>query len=201
MVEKFVHFVLPLKKDIVIKSNLVNVPSYEETIYDALGFFEDEIFLKRNFICKHEIINDKILLDNIINLHDEQGLQIKKISRMIKTLKTGKHILSRNGLPNIKLVQSKNKEWILFDGHHTLLSYKLLNNELLNQVPHMIIQSDLGYFNDNHLRVFFGNHSKKLINKDWRKHVINWNEKVNNQLRIRKRNNIKELYNEIKNNL
>lgn len=42
---------------------------------------------------------------------------------MVKQIRTGKDILSPKGLPNIKLVKTEQSEWILFDGHHSLLAY------------------------------------------------------------------------------
>ncbi len=42
---------------------------------------------------------------------------------MVKQIRSGKDIISPNGLPNIKLVKTEQTEWILFDGHHSLLAY------------------------------------------------------------------------------
>jgi hypothetical protein len=193
MKPKFVHFELPLEEDSVIKSKAVNVPLYEKTIYDALGFFEDEIFLKSKFECVKIRVKNLIKLGDIINLHDEDGLKINKIVRMSKSLRAGKHILSSSGMPNIKLIITERGERVLFDGHHTLISYILFNKKYLTQVPHLIVESKNGFFRDESISVFFGKHSKKLKDKNWREYVINWNVPYNKQLSFRKRKNINEL--------
>ena len=53
-----------------------------------------------------------------------------QIRTMVKQIKSGKEILSPRGLPNIKLVKTKQSEWILFDGHHSLLSYMIAGGHI-----------------------------------------------------------------------
>lgn len=195
---KFVHFVLPLEEDSILKTELVRVPSCEKTIYDALGFFEDEIFLKSKFKCVKTKVKNSTLLGDIINLHDEGGLKMNKILKMSKSLRNGEQLLFSSGLPNIKLVMTEEREWVLFDGHHTLISYILSNKKYLSEVPHLIIESKSGFFKDESIHVFYGKHSKKLRDKNWRDYVVNWNVPYNKQLSFRKRKNINELLKVVK---
>ena len=53
---------------------------------------------------------------------------------MVKEIKSGNDILSPSGLPNIKLVKTEQSEWILFDGHHSLLSYMIPENNTDNKI-------------------------------------------------------------------
>jgi len=116
---------------------------------------------------------------------------------MIKQIKSGKDILSPNGLPNIKLVKTEQSEWVLFDGHHSLLAYMIGGKKYLNQIPHLIIENENGHVTDKEILVFFGIHSKKLKDSDWRKHVINWQAPKEKQLCKRVQRNIGELLDSI----
>ncbi|MBR9706652.1 hypothetical protein GOV14_06475 [Candidatus Pacearchaeota archaeon] len=198
MGSKLVYFAVPLIGNFVFKTDLVMVPPYEETIYDALGFFEDEIFAKSKFKCTKAKVKDEIQIKKIINLHDENGLKIKKIKRLVRLIESGRHVFAKSGIPNIKLVKTNKNEWLIFDGHHTLVAYSLLNKKYLNEVPHLVIESRKDPFTDKQINVFFGKHSKKLENRNWRKYVINWNASFENQLAKRRRRNMGELINSIK---
>ncbi len=177
----------PISKDLV-KIFASEVPS-QKTIYDAVDFFKKEIFPKKKFKKFEKKIKD-ILLRNIINLHDEEGIDKEKIKILLKEIKNGKDILC-SGLPNIKLVKMK-KELILFDGHHSLLAYILGGKKYLKEIPHLVVENK----KEDKIKVFFGEHASKLKNKIWRNYVINWYSKK--QLCKRKRKNIGELFDAIK---
>ncbi len=112
---------------------------------------------------------------------------------MVIEINSGKDILSPNGLPNIKLVKTEQSEWILFDGHHSLLSYMIAGRLYLHEVPHFIIEDENGHVNNKEIFVFFGFHSKKLNDSNWRKYVINWQAPKERQLCKREQNNMSEL--------
>ncbi len=116
---------------------------------------------------------------------------------MVKQIKSGKDILSPRGLPNIKLVKTKQSEWILFDGHRSLLSYMIAGRTYLHEVPHFVIENENGYVNDKEILIFFGIHSKILNDSDWRKYVINRQAPKEGQVCKREQPNLGELFNSI----
>jgi hypothetical protein len=194
MGNKFVTLVLPLEEEDSIEISTCKIPSNEKTIYDACGFFEDEIFPKSNFKCEKTKITEYIQLRSIINLHDEDGIDVKKIRGMAKDIYSKKHIFSEYKIPNIKLVKLESNELVVFDGHHTLLSYISCDKKYLHQIPHIIITNEKGSFKNQAIKLFLGKHSKKLKGKSWRDYVINWNVPFNAQLSLRKRKNIGEVF-------
>ena len=139
-------------------------------------------------------VKEPILLREIINLHSINGIKsMNQIRTMVKEIKSGNDILSPSILPNIKLVKTVQSEWILFDGHHSLLSYMIAGRTYLHEVPHFVIEDENGHVNDKEILIFFGMHSKKLNDSDWRKYVINWQAPKERQLCKREQNNMGEL--------
>jgi hypothetical protein len=162
------------------------------TIYNTMAQFEKEIGSKLN-----ETINEvkkRVLLREVINLHNINGIKsMNQIRTMVKQIKNGKDILSPWGLPNIKLVKTKHSEWILFDGHHSLLSYMIAGRKYLHEVPHFVVENRSGYINDKEILIFFGLHSSKFHDSKWRNYVINWQAPREKQLCKREQNNMGEL--------
>jgi len=189
MAYKFVKLSFPIKKSLVEIS--VSKIFLKGTIYDIVDFFRDEIFLKRKFKKTIRKIKNDILLGSIINLHDEEGVDFGKIKKMFRQIKSGRDVLSDCGLPNVKLVKTKNNEWVLFDGHHSLLAYMKAGRNYLSQIPCLVIDNEVS---DNEINVFFGKHAAELKNKNWRNYVINWKTKKK-QLYKRKRKNLGEVFN------
>jgi len=116
---------------------------------------------------------------------------------MISKLKIEAPRIHKLIIPNIKIIKTKENKFLVFDGHHSLMSYLFLGKKYLYEIPHTIIDSEEGYFDDKEISVFFGDHKNKIKKDDWRKYVINWNELVDKQIVIRKRKNIGELYDAI----
>ncbi|MFH1664098.1 MAG: hypothetical protein ABH986_04810 [archaeon] len=164
-----------------------------------MDFFRKEIFLKTKKTNKQKTAG-KVLLRKIINLHNNNGIKnIPQITSMINQIKTGKDILSDLDLPNVKLVKTCNKKWVLFDGHHSMLAYMALGRKYLSEIPHLIIQNKNGYVKDSEILVFFGVHSKKLRALSWRDYVINWQQLKEKQLCRRVQENMGELFDSFKN--
>ncbi|MBW2981558.1 hypothetical protein KY343_01630 [Candidatus Woesearchaeota archaeon] len=164
------------------------------SIYESV-----EVFKKRSnpkIILKKSA--EYIPLKSIINLHNNDGIQsLERIKSMIKDIISGKDIFSSDGFPNIKLVKTEDNEWILFDGHHTMLAYIIMGREFLHEVPHMIIKNqDKEHVNSEEISVFFGEHADKI--KNWKEHVINWQAEKEKQLCKRVQNNVGELFESIK---
>jgi len=197
---RFVKIIYPYKsKDgnlTRISSLKVHLRNKNITIYDTVEQFEKELGSKIKEIIKE--VKKLVLLREIINLHNINGIKsINQIRRLVKQIKSGKDILSPRGLPNIKLVKTKQSEWILFDGHHSLLSYMIAGRTYLHEVPHFVIENESGYVNDKEILIFFGIHSKTLNDSDWRKYVINWQAPKEGQLCKREQKNMGELFNSI----
>ncbi len=171
------------------------------TIYETVDFFRKEIFLKtKKTINQKKFNEEQVLLKEIINLHNDTGIKsIPQITSMINQIKSGKDIYSDSCLPNIKLVKTKNKKWVLFDGHHSLLAYMACSKKYLNETPHLIISNKTGYVNDSEIFVFFGAHSQKLKASNWRKYTVNWQLPLEKQLCRRIQENMEELFDSLKN--
>jgi hypothetical protein len=175
-----------------ISSLKVHLKNKSNTIYDTVDQFENEIGSKIKKTI--EEVKKLVLLREIINLHNTNGIKsMDQIRTMVKQIKSGKEILSPRGLPNIKLVKTKQSEWILFDGHHSLLSYMIAGRKYLHEVPHFVVENSSGYVNDKEILIFFGLHSSKLHDSNWRNYVINWQAPREKQLCKREQNNMGEL--------
>ena len=136
-----------------------------------------------------------ILLKNIINLHNDTGIQsVERIKSMIKSIKEGKEVISSEGIPNVKLVVSKDKGYVLFDGHHTMLAYMYCSKEYLHEIPHIIVEDEQGFTKNEEMKVFFGEHSK---NADWKINTINWQASKEEQLCKRIHKNMGEVMHSI----
>jgi hypothetical protein len=179
-----------------VSSLKVYLNNKSSTIYDTVNQFENEIGSKMKKTIKE--IKKLVLAREIINLHNSNGIKsLDQIRTMVKQIKSGKEILSSSGLPNIKLVKTKYSEWILFDGHHSLLSYMYTGRIYLHEVPYIIVENENGHVNEKEILVFFGIHSKILNESDWRKFVIDWQAPKEGQLCKREQKNMGELFNSI----
>ena len=197
---RFVKVIHPCKsKDgnlTCVSSLKVHLKDKSNTIYDTVDHFEKELGLKVKETI--EEVKELVLLREIINLHNIDGIKsMNQIRTMVKEIKSGNDILSPSGLPNIKLVKTEQSEWILFDGHHSLLSYMIAGRTYLHEIPHFVIEDDNGYVDNKEILVFFGMHSKKLNDSNWRKYVINWQAPKEKQLCKREQNNMGELLDSI----
>lgn len=179
-----------------VSSFKVHFKNKSNTIYDTVDQFEKELGSKIKETIKE--VEEPVLLREVINLHNINGIKsMNQIRTMVKEIKIGKDILSPSGSPNIKLVKTLQSEWILFDGHHSLLSYMIAGRTYLHEIPHFVIEDENGHVNDKEILVFFGMHSKKLNDSNWRKHVINWQAPKEKQLCKREQNNMGELLDSI----
>ncbi|MFW6120933.1 MAG: hypothetical protein ACOC80_08555, partial [Petrotogales bacterium] len=86
-------------------------------------------------------------------------------------------------------------QWLLFDGHHSMLAYMHAGKKYLHEVAHLTVENE-GVKNvaDDDIAVFFGPHANKIRGKDWRSYIINWQAPRNKQLCPRIHKNMGELY-------
>ncbi|UCH31328.1 MAG: hypothetical protein JSV05_07475 [Candidatus Bathyarchaeota archaeon] len=181
---------------ICVSSLKVHLKDKNTTIYDTVDHFKNELDSKIRKTV--EEVKELVLLKEIINLHNIDGIKsMNQIRTMVKEIKSGNDILSPNGFPNIKLVKTEELEWILFDGHHSLLSYMIAGRTYLHEVPHFIIEGENGHVNGREILIFFGIHSKELNSSNWRKYVINWQAPKERQLCKREQNNMGQLLDSI----
>jgi len=197
---RFVKLIYPYKsKDgnlTRISSLKVYLRNKSNTIYDSVDQYEKGLGSKIKETIKE--VKKLVLLREIITLHNINGIKsMNQIRTMVKQIKSGKDILSPRGLPNIKLVKTKQSEWILFDGHHSLLSYMIAGRTYLHEIPHFVIEDENGHVNDKEILIFFGIQPKKLNDSNWRKYVINWQAPKERQLCKREQKNMGELLDSI----
>jgi len=198
MNNKIIKLSYPIKLYGYVNICLSKTPNSIKNIYETVDFFEKSIFSDK-IKLKIEKKGEKNSLRTVINLHNKDGIKdILQIKKMIRQIESEKDILHPNKLPNIKLVKTKKNEFVLFDGHHSLLAYMYTGRKYLDDVPHLIVINEKGYVTDNEILVFFGKHSHKLRESDWRNYVINWQASANRQLCKRLQKNIGELFDSIK---
>jgi len=197
MQPKFIKLIYPgkLQKNDIIKisTSKIQLTRLNMTINDIVDYFEQNIFLKIKMT--EEQIKTKVQLRDIINLHNNTGIKdISQIKSMITKIKSKKDILHQSKLPNIKLVKTKDNDWVLFDGHHSMLAYMSLDRKYLHEIPHLIVENEHGYVPDKDILVFFGPHASELTGSTWRDYVINWQAPKEKQLCKRIQNNMGELF-------
>jgi hypothetical protein len=169
------------------------------TVYEAVDIF-DKTFFYNSFDCRkisRPALPSKFSLKDVINLHNTDGIKdIFQIKEMIQKIKQKRDILHPTELPNIKLVRTWENEWVLFDGHHTVLAYMSVGKKYLDEVPHLVVANDngSGCVDDEEISIFFGKHK---VEGDWRKYCINWQVKKDEQLCKRIQRNMGELFESI----
>ena len=167
----------------------------KESIYDSIDFFRDNFCSKSEFEKQQ---NKNIELRKILNLHNEDGIKsMPQITSMIKQLKLGEEVLESSRIPNIKLAKIKKGQFILFDGHHTLLAYMFVGKKNLDQVPHIVVETGESMSNEEILD-FFLEHKSKIKGSEWTNFVINWQASVEKQICPRIQKNMGELFDSIK---
>lgn len=165
-----------------------------QTIYDAVCCFKKNIFPKLNKGIKQSKVKKKTELKNVLNIHNDDGIKdLFQIKRMAEAIKSGKHILSC-GIPNVKLVKTRESQLLLFDGHHSMLAYMTAGKTYLEEIPHMIITGkEKGYIEDKDIIVFYGEHASDIEGCNWKEKVINWQTTKEKQLCKRVQKNMGEL--------
>ena len=179
---------------VIVRLSLSQIPpsKTDTSVYDIVDLFRDEIFLKSNVKGVDKEVGDRVLLRDIINLHNKDGIRdMTQIRSMTQEIMSGGDIFSADGLPNIKLVETRSNEWVLFDGHHSMLAYMLAGKKYLDEVPHLIVEdAQRIHVSDKEILVFFGKHKAELKSMNWREYVINWQAKEENQLQKRVQNDM-----------
>ncbi len=166
------------------------------TIYDTVDSLKNKKFLitKGKNIQYH--VAEHFPLQNVLNIHNDSGIKdLFQIRSMVTKIQSGEDIFSPEELPNIKLVRVDKNQWLLFDGHHSMLAYMHAGKKYLHEVAHLTVENeDTGSVLSDEISVFFGSHANKIRNREWRRYVINWQAPINEQLCSRIQKNMGELY-------
>ena len=177
----------------------IEVSKNGNTVYDAVSFFEKNMLptLQKKLALKK--VEEKVALRDILNIHNDDAIRdLAQVRRMTGAIKSGKHIFFQ-GMPNVKLVKTKDNQLLLFDGHHSMLTYMNSGKTYLEEIPHMIIaDEDKGYIDDKDIVVFYGEHAKAIKNYGWKQYVINWQAVKEKQLCRRVQRDMGELFCAIK---
>jgi len=177
----------------------IEVSKNGNTVYDAVSFFEKNMLptLQKKLALKK--VEEKVALRDILNIHNDDAIRdLAQVRRMTGAIKSGKHIFFQ-GIPNVKLVKTKDNQLLLFDGHHSMLAYMNSGKTYLEEIPHMIIaDEDKGYIDDKDIVVFYGEHAKAIKNYGWKQYVINWQAVKEKQLCRRVQRDMGELFCAIK---
>jgi len=167
-----------------------------EDIYQVVKTFKDNLETKSfNEMFNEEINKNEVLLSSIINLHNKEGICcLKKIIKMIDYIKKGGNIFEDRKWPNIKLAKMEGGKLVLFDGHHSLLSYMAARRKYLWEIPHLLVSNENSnaendWTTDSEIKVVFGN-----LDGNWKKEVVNWQASPGEQLCIRREKNMGELF-------
>lgn len=174
----------------------VKISKEIDAIYDAVGWFEDNIFpaLKKR-LSKHQI-NKRVRLRRILNIHNGDGIRsVRQIKRLITSINKGEHALAPSGMPNIKILMTRNKKLFLFDGHHSMLAYMAVGRKYLDTIPHLLIEhSNNGHLDDSDIFNFFGGLLSNIKGTNWLGYAINWQAPKEKQLCPRVQKNMGELF-------
>ena len=204
MKNRTVRLMRPRRSSNLTSISVSSVPlnKTKSSIYDTVDFFRDEMFSNGGVEQFDGRIKKRVLLKDIVNLHNDGGLRDpSQIGSMLQQIKSGEDILSSDGLPNIKLVRTKRDEWVLFDGHHSMLSYMLAGMTYLDEVPHLIVgDEERVTVLDGEIHAFFGKHLTNLENNGWRGYVIDWQAPKENRLQPRIQHNMGELLDSLSRN-
>ena len=168
-------------------------------IYDAVAEFEESVFKIAKSRLEKNRVQNRIKIIELLKINDITVIKnIRLIKRMLVSFRDGRHALTTSGMPNVKILKTKNNKLYLFDGHHSVLAYMAAGNRYLHQLPYMQIENkDEKRILDDNLRNFFGEHLKWKRRDGWQNYTINWQARGRKKLQVREQKNMGELFNVI----
>lgn len=159
------------------------------SIYDSVEGFER---LFDTLEAQLEEADESVSLRDIINLHNATGIKsLAQIVGLTQAMNTHSSSTPPPWVSNVKIVISKRDEWVLFDGHHTMLAFMKVGKVYLHEVPYTLVCDFAGNVSDEEISTFFGEHGKRI--DDWRPYTINWQAPEASQLESRIQDNMGEL--------
>ncbi len=165
-------------------------------VYGAVDWYEDNIFSRHCADLSRRCVQKRQRLRAIVNIHNKNGIRdLEQILRLKESIKNGKNILTEAGMPNIKILKTKNNKLFLFDGHHSMLAYMANGIKHLDNIPHLLIEKiNNGKRDDDDICHFFGGLLPEKMKKNWQDYTVNWQAPKTKQLCIRKQKNMGELF-------
>jgi hypothetical protein len=94
----------------------------------------------------------------------------------------------------VKIVTTCRGEWVLFDGHHTVVAYMATGRRYLDELPHLMVHYGREPIPDSDILVVFGSHAPLLSTSLWRNYTINWQAPQEEQLAKRDQHSMRELF-------
>jgi hypothetical protein len=187
-----IHY--PVGRRTLISSSVKIAHSADVSIYDTVNEMKNII---HETPLRLEDVQQQIPLAKIINLHNGDGIRdIKQIEDFIDGIESG--IYYPDDFPNIKLVQINDDEYVIFDGHHSMIAFMFVGRKFLHEIPHLVVRNESGFISSKELCVFFGHNSAKIKPENWRDYTINWQNPEEKQLSNRVQNNMQELFEAVK---
>jgi|TARA_B100001971_G_C18236320_1_gene567481 hypothetical protein len=194
MKKRIVKYYRENKENGKIEGVMVEFAAEEDSVYDAVENFKKRI---QSGCAKKIVLWEELLIRDVINLHNVEGIKdLGQIKRMVESINQGKDLVSE-GVANVKIAKSDRNEYVLFDGHHTLLAYMLAGKEKIKEVPYLTVENEGKLLDDSEFLVFFGSNASR-IKGNWRQFVINWQAEPAEQLGVRKQKNMGELFQAVK---
>lgn len=170
------------------------VDSEHNSVYQAIRDIENYIYRWEHVIETR--VSQKLPLRDIINIHNADGIKdLMQIKSMIHSIRNSDNISLPSFLPNIHLAKISGDQWLLFNGHHSLLAHMAAGRKYLHEVPYLwVCNEERAFLNDEEILEFFGRHADKMIAKNWRRYTLNWQAPKDAQLCERIQNNMGELF-------
>jgi hypothetical protein len=184
------------EKTVYITTYRIPITDPYSTVYDAIDSLKNKKIVYDQREKKQNHVEEIIELQIVLNIHNDSGIKdLTLIESMVRKIQSGEHIVSAEGIPNVKLVNVNHNQWLLFDGHHSMLAYMHAGKKYLHEVTHLTVENEgVKSVADDDITVFFGFHANKIRGKDWRSYAINWQAPKNKQLCPRIQKNMGELY-------
>lgn len=196
-VEYFFPLMPQNKKFFLYSKSRVPLINKATTIYETVQAYEKSVFHRIKPQIR-SVSKRRVSISSLINIHDEDGIKnIDQIKNFISTIKSGNHIVESSGLPNIKLARLRGNNFLVFDGHHSLLAYMASGKTFIDEIPHLMVSGNRGYLKNTEILVFWGHHARDIPVKKWKNFVINW-QNPEKQITIRTRRNMGELFDAVK---
>ncbi|MFC1585557.1 hypothetical protein ACFL5V_08435 [Fibrobacterota bacterium] len=180
--------------------------SYELTFNEEIVSIKKAIeYMEKNFFGKKtKIINEllsQVSLSSIIPLENVLGNEDASfIKQAASRIYSGHHMLSKQKWPHIKLIKTAKNEWVLFEGHRTMLAYMAAGKRILGEVPYLyVFHDDRDYMRDSEIMEFFSKLARQIRNEDWRHYSLVWKARDYRQLCTRKYWSMEELFESLRN--
>ncbi len=178
-----------------IKQEEILIPTtgLDQTVYKTVELFKKDYF--QTIKTKQSIITPRLDLADLITLHNDDGIKdLGQVANMFQRILNKGHIFEDSGIPNVKVVLSKEKHLVLFDGHHTTLAYLLAGVRYLETVPHILISNGKDAMTDDEMADFFGHHRAYVLANGWQGLTVNWQAAFAKQISPRKQNTVGEVF-------